>query len=70
MATARMWDHAQDWHDEQMALDDNHGDGWHSSCWCCCIGCNPDWAPADRSNPYWTMAHEAMERIRPTPAEE
>lgn len=46
---------AQRWHQEQMGLDEAHEQ--HSSCWCCCISCDPDWfgVPAG-GNPFYAAA--------------
>ena len=46
---------AQRWHDEQVEADPDH-EQW-SSCWCCCISCDPD--SGGGSNPHWSAAQAA-----------
>lgn len=48
---------AQRWHEIEVENDEEHEQ--HSSCWCCCTSCDPDWQ-GPRPNPYWVAAQAAM----------
>lgn len=50
---------AQQWHDTDHGSSE---EGGYSSCWCCCIICDPDWGHIDkhtgtaRPNPFFVEA--------------
>lgn len=50
-------DAAQAWHDAYVD-DPGHLDA-HSSCFCCCMGCDPDYGAAE-PNPHFAEAMAAM----------
>lgn len=45
------------WHDEQVEADPEHEQ--FSSCWCCCISCDPD-SGTGKANPHYDAARAAM----------
>ncbi len=51
---------AQDWHDEQVRTENPDTDSAHrfSTCWCCCVICDPDYDGT--GNPHWADAQAAL----------